>query len=83
MELEIEPLQLSARLTLHEALLTAMYRQAFADLHEPDREAFIEKFMAQLRFKMNFQYDDGEVAFELQRQTCELAEGFFRKVKAP
>lgn len=82
-ELLIDPLQLSARLTLYEALLEVMYRNALFSLPGDEQKAFVDEFVAGLRFKMQFKNDDGEEMFELQRQTVALAERFFAKAMVP
>jgi len=45
-----------------------------------EREKFKTDFINELRFKMRFKHDDGDLMLQVQAKTVELAEDFFRRV---
>jgi hypothetical protein len=77
----VDPVELFARLSLHESLISEVYAQLMRGGPEQEREAFIAGFIDRLRFRMESQAQDGELSFQLQGQTILCAERFFAKVR--
>lgn len=76
---EIDAVDLCARLTMHETMLTELMTALMLGIPNEDREAMAKTVCERMRYNMNFSHDDGDTSFQVQSKSVQYAEALFAK----